>query len=219
MKRFYTLFLWAFSIGAIMTSCDVDSTNHALDDRDVYIDSIIIEAAKNSCIEQDIEVSVVNYARSITASLPESCDASEIVLTIHLKEGITTSPASGETIVVGESNLLVKGFGLEELYTINLKVLEPFESDVEFVSVWRVDANERITLPLTQTGNYNFKVFWGDGSESIVATYDLESAGHTYAEAGDYTVTVWGVIEGFNFYQTSQSAKNILDITQWGQVK
>src|SRR5690606_10419661 len=122
MKRFYKLFLLTAFIGAIITSCDVDSTNHSLDDRDVYIESIVIEAAKNNCIEEDIEVSVVNYDRSITASLPETCDANEIVLTIYLKEGITTSPATGESIVTGESTLLVTGFGLEEEYTVNLKV-------------------------------------------------------------------------------------------------
>ncbi|MBR9853909.1 MAG: BspA family leucine-rich repeat surface protein [Algicola sp.] len=219
MKRIYKLFMVAACIVATMYSCDVDSTDYALDTRDVYIESIVIEASKNSCIEEDIQVSVSNPTRSITASLPSECDASEIVLTINVNDGITTSPGSGSSFSTGASSLLVSGFDLEEEYTINLKVLQPFESDVEFVSVWRVNANESITLPLVDNGNYNFKVFWGDGQESIVATYDLESATHTYTQAGDYTVTVWGVIEGFNFYKTDQSAGNILDITNWGQVK
>ena len=219
MKRFYKLFILSAFMGAALSSCDVDSTDFSLDDRDVYIDSIIIEASKNPCIEEDIEVSVTNYSRSITASLPENCDASDMVLTIHLQDEITTSPASGESFSTGTSTLLVSGFGLEEEYTINLKVLEPFESDEEFVSVWRVDTNGSVTLPLIETGTYNFKVFWGDGQESIVATYDLESATHTYTEAGDYTVTVWGEINGFNFDMTKTSASNIIDITNWGQVK
>jgi len=219
MKRFYKFILIAAGIVATVYSCDVDSTDYSVDDRDVYIESIIIEAAKNDCVEEDIEVSVSNPTRSITASLPNECDASEIILTINLSEGVTTTPASGESFSTGTSSILVKGFGLEEEYTIHLKPLEPFESDEEFVTVWRVGANEGITLPLVGTGTYNFKVFWGDGQESIVATYDLESASHTYAEAGDYTVVVWGIIEGFNFYQTDQSADNIIDVVSWGQLK
>lgn len=219
MKRFYRIFLFFTIIGAILSSCDVDSTDYSLDKRDVYIDSIVIEAAKNSCVDNDIIVSVTNFSRKITATLPSDCDASEIILTIHLKEGISTFPVSGSSFTTGLSTLLVSGFGLEEEYVINLKVLEPFQSDKEFVSIWRVNDNGTITLPLTETGNYNFKVFWGDGQESIVAAYDLVSASHTYEHAGDYTVTVWGVIDGFNFSKTSQSASQIIDIVNWGQVK
>ena len=219
MKRFYKLILFTAIMGAILSSCNIDSTNFSLDERDVYIDSIIIEADKNSCIEEDIEVSVTNFSRTITASLPNECDANEIVLTIYAKEGIVTSPASGDRFSSGTSSLLVSGFGLEEEYNLTLKVMEPFESNEQFVSVWRVNANESITLPLTENGTYNFKVFWGDGEESIVATYDLESATHTYVQAGDYEVTIWGEIQGFNFFKTNQSAKNILDISSWGQVK
>ena len=219
MKRFYNIFLWVACIVPILHACNVDNTDYSLDTRDVYIDSIVIEASKNNCVGEDIEVSVSNSSRTIAATLPTECDASEIILTIYTKEGISVSPASGSGFTTGDSSLLVSGFGLEEEFTVKLNVLEPFQSDEEFVTVWRVASDEAITLPLTENGTYNFKVFWGDGEDSIVAGYDLESATHMYSEAGDYTVTIWGNIEGFNFYQTDQSADNILDITRWGQVK
>lgn len=211
-------FLVSLIAGIFTSSCNVDTMNYSLDDSDVFIDSIIIEASNNSFLEEDIVTSITNYSRSITASLPSSSQDKELVLSIFLSDGISTIPASGEAFPTGESSLKAFGFGLEEAYSLNLKVLEPFESDTEFISVWRAEAGEKITLPLIETGNYNFKVFWGDGESSIVATYDLESASHTYAEAGDYTVTVWGVLQGFNFDLTDASADNILDITDWGTI-
>lgn len=203
----------------VLNACSVDSTDYELKTTDVFIDEVIIEAANNDFLEEDVVASVTNHARTIVASLPSSSKDKKVVLTIKTPEGITTTPASGEALETGNTNLLVQGFGLEEEYSVNLKVLEPFQSDEEFISVWRVDANQSITLPLIETGNYNFKVFWGDGETSIVAAYDLASATHTYTEAGDYTLTVWGVIEGFNFGISNISATNIIDITSWGQVK
>ncbi|WP_460541089.1 BspA family leucine-rich repeat surface protein [Echinicola sediminis] len=219
MTRIFVYIMMAISIGILIGSCDVDSNDYFLDERDVYVRSIVIEAKKNPCIEADIPVSVNNPERSITASLPSDCDAEKIVLTITLDEGISSVPASGESFDTGLSPLLLRGFGLEEEYMVDLKVLKPFDSEKEFVSVWRVGDNESITLPITENGTYNFKVFWGDGNESIVAGYDLASATHTYSQAGDYTVTVWGTIEGFNFKLTDISADNILDITSWGQLR
>ncbi|MEN7551684.1 BspA family leucine-rich repeat surface protein [Rapidithrix thailandica] len=219
MKRLYWIIKLIALAGIVLSSCDVDDMNYSLEEKDVYVDSVVIEAANNSFLEADIVASVTNYSRSITASLPNSSADQDIVLTIYLQEGIRTIPSSGEAVSTGKSMLTVLGFGLEEEYTVDLKVLEPFQSDEEFVTVWTAEANEKITLPLIETGNYNFKVFWGDGESSIVAAYDLEAASHTYTEAGDYTVTIWGKVEGFNFHQTGASAANIIDITDWGQIK
>jgi len=217
LNRIYQFIL--FTVALTFFGCDVDSTDFDIDDRDVYIESILIEAKNNSFLEADIEAAVVNPSRLITASLPPEAEGQQVVLTINLPSGIESTPASGQSVAAGESTLLAYGFGLEEEFDIQLNVLAPFQSDKEFVSVWRVDAGGEITLPLEEDGEYNFKVFWGDGEEDIVAGYDLSSASHTYAEAGDYQVVIWGDINGFNFDATKASRDNIIDITDWGQLK
>lgn len=219
MKNFYRI-LSALFLGVIcLYSCNVDNTNFEINKNDIFIDSLIIESAKNTFLEEDIKASVINFSRTVSATLPSEATGKEIILSVYLQEGISSSLGSEDAIETGESSFSIYGFGLEEEFQVNLNVLQPFESDKEFVTVWRVNANESITLPLIENGTYNFKVFWGDGESSIVAGYDLESASHTYSEAGDYTVTIWGQLEGINFYSNKTSAKNILDITDWGEVK
>ncbi len=218
----WTIRLTAFTvilISIFLNSCDIDSTSYSVDTRDVYIDSLVIQAANNSFIDEDITASVSNSSRSIVATLPSKANGQQIFPTIYFPDGMEINLASGEAINPDTTYLTVSGYGLHEDYTVYLKVLELFESDQELVSVWDVDANETITLPLIESGNYNFKVFWGDGETSIVAAYDLEAASHTYAEAGEYTVIIWGEIDGFNFYETAESANNIVDISAWGQLK
>ncbi len=69
-----------------------------------------------------------------------------------------------------------------------------------FVSVWRTSTNnESITLPLPLGYNYNFQVNWGDGSSSEVTAHDDSDITHTYAEAGDYTMTISETLEAWNF--------------------
>lgn len=205
-------------LGTFFYSCDTDSTDYSVDDEDIYIDSVIIEMANNSCLDEDIVASVSNTDHTITASLPSACENGSIVLTIYLDDDMSSVPASGDAVSTGTSTLTLTGNGLEETYTITLNVLEETDSDEEFISVWAADAGETITLPLIEDGDYNFVVYWGDDESSIVAAYDLSAASHTYTDAGEYTVTITGTIDGFNFYQTDESAANILDITAWGQV-
>ncbi len=69
-----------------------------------------------------------------------------------------------------------------------------------FISIWRTsNNNEAIVLPLPPGYNYNFKVNWGDGSFSEITTHDDSDTTHTYAESGDYTVTISGTLEAWNF--------------------
>jgi surface protein len=88
-----------------------------------------------------------------------------------------------------------------------------------FISVWRTTSpNETIYLPLESGGTYSFTVNWGDGNIGTITSYLNNS--HEYVVAGDYTVTIMGIIEGFNFtsnYYTSVS--NIIEITQWGGLR
>ena len=69
-----------------------------------------------------------------------------------------------------------------------------------FVSVWRTSqASEAIALPLPSGYKYNFTVDWGDDSSSEITFHDDSDITHIYAEAGDYTVSISGTLEAWNF--------------------
>ncbi|MFA7266876.1 MAG: leucine-rich repeat protein, partial [Candidatus Nanopelagicales bacterium] len=65
-----------------------------------------------------------------------------------------------------------------------------------FISTWRtIGAAESVTLPLADgsfggvANDYNFTVYWGDGSAPETVTSAAQGA-HVYAVPGDYTVTI-----------------------------
>ena len=92
-----------------------------------------------------------------------------------------------------------------------------------FISTWRTTSpNETIILPLYSGGNYNFTVNWGDGNIETVTSYLNNS--HEYLVAGDYTVTITGIIEGWSFLDVEQfiivgTPINIINVSQWGNLK
>ena len=97
-----------------------------------------------------------------------------------------------------------------------------------FITQWIVEANGTVVLPTHtsgafsrreryEAGIYDFDIDWGDGNKEYdITSYDVT---HTYDTAGTYTITIDGIIEGFNFRCQSTSADMITDILQWGNVK
>ena len=95
--------------------------------------------------------------------------------------------------------------------------------DAQFISIWDTEksgtsSNSQITLPLESSGNYNFTVKWGDGTQDTITTWNQFETTHTYATSGVYIVTISGTIEGFRFNNSGDKDK-ILDIEQWGDLK
>ncbi|MGJ8762369.1 MAG: BspA family leucine-rich repeat surface protein [Polaribacter sp.] len=92
----------------------------------------------------------------------------------------------------------------------------------EFIIVWDVEAGDIIQLPLYAGDDteYNFTVNWentGDPADDVAVTsFDDEDAMHTYADAGLKTITIKGLIKGFNFAQNSVSATKFVDVKKWG---
>lgn len=87
-----------------------------------------------------------------------------------------------------------------------------------FISTWRTTTpNESITLPYTinPSGTYTGTINWGDGTTS---DNSYANRTHTYAVAGDYTITVTGVINGFSFAidNDNVNAAKIRSISEWG---
>ncbi|CAB4130829.1 hypothetical protein UFOVP276_132 [uncultured Caudovirales phage] len=93
-----------------------------------------------------------------------------------------------------------------------------------FITRWTVsgDASARtITLPLLQKDDeyyqnlsYNCTVYWGDGTQSTVTSYDDTNRTHTYASNGTYDVEIRGTCEGFSF-QTNGEPR-VIGVIDWG---
>jgi surface protein len=86
---------------------------------------------------------------------------------------------------------------------------------IPFISIW--SANTTIELPYSPTGLYSGTIDWGDGNISA-NTYNNRS--HTYDTSDEYTITITGQIEGWNFqsYATSYIT-NIKEILSWGPLR
>ena len=78
-----------------------------------------------------------------------------------------------------------------------------------------VSSSTSITLPLESTGTYDFVVDWGDGSSSIVKSWDSVNKTHDYGIPGTYNVSISGTIKGFAFNNSGDKLK-IINIEQWG---
>ena len=86
------------------------------------------------------------------------------------------------------------------------------ETGAAFITTWTASDSDRgITLPMKGT----YSVLWGDGSYDVD---DIEGPkSHTYADAGNYTVTVLG--DGLQSISTGNDPTNALQlesIEQWG---
>ncbi|WP_196137585.1 BspA family leucine-rich repeat surface protein [Aliikangiella sp. G2MR2-5] len=93
----------------------------------------------------------------------------------------------------------------------------------DFISVWKTDNpgvsdDNQITLPLEETGFYDFTVDWGDGTSDNIIQWDQAELTHTYAEAGTYTVVIRGDIDGFRFNNEGDEEK-IIEVQHWGALR
>jgi surface protein len=93
----------------------------------------------------------------------------------------------------------------------------------EFISLWRTSntssvgssTSTQVKLPLVSTGTYNMLVDWGDGTQDTITTWNQAQTTHTYANAGDYTITISGTCRGFQFNGGGDRLK-LLNILQYG---
>jgi hypothetical protein len=74
-----------------------------------------------------------------------------------------------------------------------------------FISVWRTTTeNETVTLPYLSTGSFTGTIDWGDGE---ISDNSYDNRIHTYATPGDYTITIDGKCDGFNFGNSGDRLK------------
>jgi surface protein len=88
-----------------------------------------------------------------------------------------------------------------------------------------------ISLPLINTGTYDFIVDWGDSSlPDHITTYNQPEVLHTYVSQGTYSISIKGICSGWSFQQQpdesaegglmptnpSSDCLKIISIEEWG---
>jgi hypothetical protein len=98
----------------------------------------------------------------------------------------------------------------------------PYYSPEMFVTTWDTtlistgsSTGNQIRLPLISTGSYSFFVDWGDGTSSIITSWNQAETTHTYSNTGRYTVIITGALVGWRFAGTGDILK-IISVEQWG---
>ena len=97
------------------------------------------------------------------------------------------------------------------------------KTGLAFISTWNTanvttdtSLNDEVRLPLVDKGNYHFYVSWGDGKFDLITnTNYLAKSLHEYANPGQYTITIQGLIEGWQFKEDGDSIK-IQEVKSWG---
>ena len=92
-----------------------------------------------------------------------------------------------------------------------------------FVSTWRVGTGDTVQLPLPENFNYNFAIDWGDKSGEddgypYVSSFDDPDAKHTYDRAGEYKVTIYGLVEAWSFATFTENKDKIIAVDELGDV-
>jgi surface protein len=72
-----------------------------------------------------------------------------------------------------------------------------------------------VSLPIYNGGTYDFYVDWGDGTTSMVTSYNDPDRNHTYAANGTYTINITGTLIGFKFNNAGDRQK-IGNVNRWG---
>jgi surface protein len=66
-------------------------------------------------------------------------------------------------------------------------------------------------------GTYDATVDWGDGNTNVLNAWDnVSQIQHTYADIGEYDISITGQFEGWNFLNAIGDYEKMLEIKQWG---
>jgi surface protein len=90
--------------------------------------------------------------------------------------------------------------------------------------ILNVQTANTFTLPLVDTGEYDFIVDWGDETSNTITEWDDVNVTHTYAASGSYDISITGTMKGWSPNWSShwwsinwnQNIIKIKNLKQWG---
>ena len=108
--------------------------------------------------------------------------------------------------------------GVSNATTISARRAALFNTTWDTTKVSTGSSNtSQIQLPLESTGTYNFTVWWGDGTQDHITTFNDTQVAHTYAQSGVYMVVIEGTIKGWGFNAGGDRLK-LSSVLQWGSL-
>jgi hypothetical protein len=78
-------------------------------------------------------------------------------------------------------------------------------------------ANDTFVLPCYNTGVYDAKINWGDGTTSTITSWNDADLTHVYSASGVYTIRIYGSLPTIYFNRSGDKLK-VTNILKWGDV-
>lgn len=92
-----------------------------------------------------------------------------------------------------------------------------YDADTFVFKILTTTANKSVSFPFANGYGFNHTINYGDGSAaSTITAYNSAGATHTYVVAGQYTVKIYGICQGFSCQTISAFRPLITNIVQWG---
>ena len=127
-------------------------------------------------------------------------------------QDVAFSSDGSKMFVIGSTGDDVNEYALSSVYPIAVVTNAPPEN--AFVTTWQTtSAGETITIPVRNAAG-NYTVHWGDGN----STTHVTDATHTYAEAGNHTVSISGNFTQIRLSGDAANAAKLQSIDQWGNI-
>lgn len=180
--------------------------------------SLSFRRSDNAQLDFDYTATIDQTNKRIVLHLSDQIDLSRITPHITVSAKASVSPSTPQDFTSQVNYQVTAQDGTTDQYAVQVKRYK------SFISTWNVTAsNLRIKIPiyrrLSVTQPYDFVVDWGDGNKTKIDRNNINTAReHTYASAGEYTVTMTGYIDGFNFSVVGDSKTQLKRITQWGSL-
>ncbi|TPN83345.1 BspA family leucine-rich repeat surface protein [Aquimarina algicola] len=231
MKTFFFKFSIIFSVTLFFScSSDDDGGTLLLDDPILMVSDLIEIIPENQEVAMVVAQFAVTQENLTTPLIFEILKVSRAgAVTVNNQGQLLVGDATAfdferrETI---SGEIQVSSGDLVQTASFTLNLTDEVEDAVPFITRWNLVAGDlTVQLPLYEglandPTEYNFLVDWGDGSpEGLVTSFDDPDAQHTYFFEGVQTVTITGILKGFNFGENLTSRNLIVDVAQWGDVQ
>ena len=205
----YTLFT-AFDVSTAVLAESFSVRSQAPDPFDVEFSN---DGTKMFVIDKerdDVHEYTLSTAFDVSTATP--ADAFSVASEGASPRGVAFSNDGTKMFVVGSSSLSVNEYALSSTYPLDV-VSNTVPAEDHFVTTWSTDAaNGDVTIPVYSGQTYYYTVIWGDDTNSTGVTGD---ASHTYAEAGNHQVRIYGTFPGIHLDGHGHASK-LASIDQWG---